>query len=430
MIPLFLLASLTLEVVEHEIVVNGKTASCYCLKPFGLTIPKGEPFDVQLVNHLPVPTSIHWHGLLLPNNQDGVANITQFPLYPGTEYRYQFPLKQTGSYWMHAHYSLQEQRQLSAPLILCDDSTLRDQILFLTDFSFESPETIYTNLKCHKMEEMSQSDLIDVKYDAFLTNGKTLENPELVTVEPSEKVRLRLINGSAATNFTIDLGALLGKAIATDGNPIEPFPASTFELAVAQRLDVVVTIPDEGGVFPILAVVEGRKMQTGLLLVTKGATVPTITSTTASEGRRLTNLHEASFHPTHPFSQKPVDRRLKVELGGQMMPYEWTINGKSWPDGTPLLVKEGERVEVTFENKTTMSHPMHLHGHIFQITALNSAQITGPQRDTALVPAQSTLKMEFDANAPGVWPFHCHILYHQEAGMMTVLRYDNYLQPL
>lgn len=421
---------MTLEVVEREMVVNGKTASCYCLEPFGLRFKQGEAFDVTVVNHLDVPTSIHWHGLILPNHEDGVAGVTQFPLYPESQTRYLFPLKQTGTYWMHAHYDLQEQLQLSAPLIIEDDLGYPETTLFLTDFSFRSPEEIYSALKCSKESIEHRGDLIDVHYDAFLANGRTLEAPEIVEVEPGTQFRIRAINGSAATNFTVALGALRGEAIAIDGNRIEPFAAPSFELAVAQRVDIVVTIPEEGGAFPLLALVEGRKMQTGIVLATKGATIPTLTSTTQVEGKKLVNRDEGSFHPLTPLPQKPTDKHLLVELGGQMSPYNWTINGQTWPNSTPLLVKEGERVEVTFRNATMMSHPMHLHGHLFQVTEINEMPVNGPLRDTVLVLPQSTLKIAFDALHPGVWPFHCHILFHQEAGMMTVLRYDNFVQPL
>lgn len=113
-----------------------------------------------------------------------------------------------------------------------------------------------------------------------------------------------------------------------------------------------------------------------------------------------------------------------------MTHYTWTINDQVWPDVTPVLVYQGERVEITFNNASSMAHPMHLHGHVFQITAMNGHKMKGALHDTVLVLPHSTMTIQFDANYPGVWPLHCHLLYHLEAGMMTVLRYEEFVQPL
>lgn len=419
-----------LQIIENKIVVNGREATCYCLEPFGIRLKEGENFDVKLINRLNVPTSVHWHGLILPNSQDGVAGVTQFPLYPNTSYHYQFPLKQTGTYWMHAHFDLQEQKLLSAPLIIEDSLEYKDKILFLTDFSFKTPEEIYQGLKCKKMGEMDHADLYDVAYGAYLANGRTLAHPEVTEINPSEKLRLRVINASAATNFTIDLGKLSGEAIAIDGNLIEPLAGSTFELAVSQRIDILLSFPPGEGSYPILALVEGRNKQSGIILTTKEGRFFKVNENSAQKGPTLKNSKEDLFHPLKPLAEKPVDRTLEVVLGGNMKSYIWTINNQIWPNVTPLVVKEGERVEIAFHNTSSMSHPMHLHGHVFQVTELGGQKVNGPLRDTVLVLPHSTIKVQFDATNKGVWPLHCHILYHQEAGMMTVVRYEDFIQPL
>lgn len=113
-----------------------------------------------------------------------------------------------------------------------------------------------------------------------------------------------------------------------------------------------------------------------------------------------------------------------------MQDYIWTLNGQSWPEVPPLVVEKGQRVEITFVNTSTMSHPMHLHGHVFQVTAIDGESINGAMRDTVLVMPKSSLSIQFDADNPGVWPLHCHVLYHLEAGMLTVLRYKDFIQPL
>lgn len=113
-----------------------------------------------------------------------------------------------------------------------------------------------------------------------------------------------------------------------------------------------------------------------------------------------------------------------------MARYVWTLNGQAWPEVTPIIIEKGQRVSLTFVNETTMSHPMHLHGHVFEVTNIDGQSFQGAVRDTVLVSPGSELTIEFDANNPGVWPLHCHLLYHMEAGMFTVVRYKGFVQPL
>jgi FtsP/CotA-like multicopper oxidase with cupredoxin domain len=431
-----------LRITEKKISVLGKEASVFTIAQpdgtFGIYQSKEKPFDVRLENHLIVPTSIHWHGLILPNKEDGVAFITQFPIYPELAYKYHFPLVQEGTFWMHSHLNLQEQKLLSAPLILYgpEDAKIADQeaVVLLTDFTFKSPAAIFQELKCDQKKKMSNQmamqDIVEVDYDAFLANYHILDQPEIIEVTPGSRVRLRMINGSSATNFFLLLGALEGEAIAVDGNRIQSLKGSEFELGIAQRIDILVTIPSQGGSFPILAQGEGTNLQTGIILSTKGSNIPSLSSKTAQKAGALTNAQESRLHALIPLPERPIDKKLTVELGGNMQEYIWTLNGQSWPEVTPLVVEKGQRVEITFVNTTTMSHPMHLHGHTFQVTAINGKPIKGAMRDTVLVMPKSSLSIQFDADNPGVWPLHCHVLYHLEAGMLTVLRYKDFIQPL
>lgn len=431
-----------LRVVEKEVTVNGQKASVFGLvQPdgtVGLTAKKGEAFNVTLVNRLKVPTSIHWHGLILPNRQDGVAFITQYPLYPQTHYHYEFPLIQAGTFFMHSHYGLQEQKLLAAPLILHDEEEngVADQevVVLLSDFSFKSPSQIYRELRCKKemssAKKMDRPDVVEVKYDAFLANFQTLDNPPIFPVKPGSRVRMRLINSASATNFWVDLEALEGEAIAVDGNRIQPLHGKVFELGIAQRIDILVTIPKDGGTFPIFAKGEDTMMQTGFLLSTTEPLAPSLSMLTSEKAEIIVNKQESLLHALHPLEPKAVDQQVLLELGGDMQEYVWTINGQSWPEVTPIVVEKGERVEMTFKNATSMTHPMHLHGHVFQITAINGKAIDGAMRDTVLVPPNSSLTIQFDANNPGIWPLHCHLLYHLEAGMLTVVKYQDFIQPL
>ncbi len=438
------LEAVELQIKEKTIHVNGKEAKVLTVAQpdgtWGLKAKKGEQFDVTLRNNIPVSSSVHWHGVLLPNDQDGVAFVTQFPIYPGQSYRYKFPIKQSGTFWMHSHVGLQEQSQLSAPLIFIgpEDSEIASQevVMLLGDFSFKDPSEIFLKLRTEnahggmKMGEMSKPDIVEVKYDALLTNDHTLDNPEIIEVAPGSTVRLRIIDGASATNFFIDLGNLEGQAIAVDGNRINPLTGKTFELAVAQRIDILVSIPKEGGVFPILAQGESIDLRTGIILATKGVAVPKMSSKADKKAGGLTNKQESELRALYPLARKNVDQKVEIVLGGNMANYIWTLNGQSWPEVTPVVVTEGQRVEMAFRNDTTMSHPMHLHGHVFEVVEIDGKRLECAVRDTVLVMPNQTVVVQFDADNPGVWPLHCHILYHLEAGMMTVVRYKDSIQPL
>ena len=426
---------------KEPLTVNGKTVMRYRIEQpdgtWGYEGKEGEFFNVIVKNQTDTPTVLHWHGLVLPNNQDGVPNITQPPIPPGGQYHYYFKLNQAGTYWMHSHYQLQLQDQLAAPLIIDpaqpDPLPAQSVVMLMSDFSYQDPETIFAhlrqgmNMKGMSMAKMSQKpDLNDVQYDALLTNGKTLSHPQIVTVKPGQWVRLRLIDGAAATNFFIHLGALSGQLMAVDGEAIHPLHQSDFTLIMGQRLNILVKIPEGEGAYPILAQGEGSTLQTGLILATKAAAIPTIPEKNKQAAGAVTMTQELSLHALAPLSDKPVNRHLTVTLAGNMMDYRWTLNGKVWPEYTPLEGETGQRVEMVFTNTTGMSHPMHLHGHVFEVTKISGHPVAqGALHDTVLVPPHGSVTIVFDANNPGNWMIHCHVLYHAEGGMMGIYSEKN-----
>jgi FtsP/CotA-like multicopper oxidase with cupredoxin domain len=243
-------------------------------------------------------------------------------------------------------------------------------------------------------------------------------------------VRLRIINAASGSNFFIRTGALDAEAIAVDGEDIAPLPGRQFELAVAQRIDLRVKIPRGAGRYPILAQGEGTAVLAGLVLATPDASVPTLSARAAQTAGALSNALERRLRPLRSLAPRPVDRAIRVRLTGDMARYVWTLNDRAWPDIVPLLVKKGERVEIAFVNETGMAHPMHLHGHVFQVTEIDGMRRRGAMRDTIFVLPRQTVKIEFDAAYPGYWMIHCHLLYHQAAGMLTVLRYEGFNDPL
>ena len=436
-------APTVLRLERRDIEVNGKPASVFCIRQpdgtFGITTGAGKPFRVRVENHIEEPSLIHWHGLTPPWQQDGVPDISGPAIPPGGGAGYDFPVRRGGTYWMHSHYGFQEQLLLSAPLIIRDGSEKSDRqdiVLMLADFSFTPPGKIFADLQARQPPKMempgmamaamqSKPDLNDVQYDAFLANSRTLDDPEVVKVEPGGHVRVRLINSSSMSAYHIDLGALKGNLIAVDGIPVQPVRGHTFPITVAQRLDIELTIPKIAAAYPLLAVLEGERRQTGIVLRAGKGHLTRLSGMARAASPPLTLGLERSLSAAAPLADRKADRTHVVNLTGSMQGYQWSLNNVAWnKDVPPLKVSEGERVELILTNQTMMPHPMHLHGHSFQVVAINGNRFAGAVRDTVLVPPKTTVIVVFDADNPGWWAFHCHLLYHQDAGMFATLRYD------
>jgi FtsP/CotA-like multicopper oxidase with cupredoxin domain len=443
---------------RRTIEVGGKAASMLALRRadggYGLTLNAGDRFQVELTNKLDIPTLIHWHGLTPPADQDGVPGFSQSPLEPGARHAYDFALARPGTNWMHSHVGLQEQLLLAAPLIIRDPAEAgideQDVVVMLHDFTFRDPEEILAELRggtgmgamSHDMSGMDMGgeamsgmdmsgtmsadmpmDLNDIDFDAYLANDRTLDDPEAVAVEAGGRVRLRLINGAAATNFVIDLGVLVGTLVAVDGMPIVPVVASYFEIGIANRLDIRLKLPGAGA-WPILAQREGDRARTGIVLASKGATVAKLAAN-AETAPTLDLGFESRLLAAAPLAPRPADRVHRVDLTGGMAGYNWTLNNGGLDHRRHLKVRPGERVHLVVTNRTGMSHPMHLHGHHFQVIALGDRAYAGAVRDTLLVPRNVAVTLAFDADNPGTWAFHCHNLYHMLAGMMTGVAYES-----
>lgn len=459
-----------LEIKYKSITIDGKTVKVATIEQpdgtWGYYGKEGEIFDVIIKNKLSEPTAIHWHGLILPNSQDGVSGVTQpDPIASGGEYHYKFKLSQSGTYWMHSHYGLQGQDMVEAPLIILTSEEInhtkgitikkyKQVVVMFQDFSFRSPEAILKSLqsqgssepdtavndddkksgmnmgntsgsgKANKNTTSAQNpDLNDVRYDSYLTNYHTNLDPEIVHVYPGEKVKIRFINGSAASNFWVYLGKLSGELVSVDGQKVEPIKVDKIQLAIAQRADVIIIIPKEGGIFQILGQVEGLKDQTGLILTTKKNTKGLKINPEAKKAAPVLNYQQefllGSIAKLYPEKSSVT---VNIKLSGDMNKYIWKINGQAWPDITPIQIELNQRVIMIFDNQSMMSHPMHLHGYDFKITSIDGKAVNGPFRDTVLVMPKSKVTVEFNAVYPGKWILHCHNLYHLAAGMMTYLQ--------
>jgi FtsP/CotA-like multicopper oxidase with cupredoxin domain len=451
-------AKLRLAAGTRTLAVNDKPARVFGLigpngKP-GITLSPGERFHVDLVNDAGTSTIVHWHGQLPPWKQDGFPWPQTPPIPAGDTRSYDYaPI--AGTYWMHSHQGMQEQSLMSAPLIVRSAEDVRadrqEVVLMLHDFSFRTPDELLAGLtksngsqsampmggmgnqmnmgsgNMGAMNAMNMApgmamDLNDVDYDAFLANERTFADPEVIRTEPGGRVKMRLINGASATQFWVDLGALSGTVVAVDGHPVRPVRVTRLPLAMAQRLDVLIDLPGDGP-YPIFAQVEGKRARTGIILAAPGAPVSRLAAEAGENAPPVDLSLERRLEAVTPLAPRAPDVTHRVILAGAMAPYVWSLNGEYWPNVNPLMVATGQRVAIEMLNHTMMAHPMHLHGHAFQVVAINGARLSGAVRDTVLVPPMGSVTIAFDADNPGRWAFHCHNLYHQMTGMMTEVRY-------
>jgi len=447
-------------VEKRSFEVNGRSAMMFRLQQpngmRGLVLEPGERFLVNLEDRMDEATIVHWHGQTPPADQDGVNQFGIPLLQPGEQRAYDFAAR-PGTYWMHSHQGFQHQDMLSAPLVVrtADDvrADAQEVTIFLEDFLFRNPAEVFAELRKGEtghhgamaggvasmkphgamagVKKMAgtqdkpgmKMDLNDIEFDAYLANERTLADPEIIRVAPGGKIRLRVINGAASTNFHIDLGSLQGTIAATDGNLVKPLTGRRFGLAMAQRIDILLDLPKNAGAWPIRAMREGARQQTGVILATAGAHVGKLANMAGTMAGPVTFDLERRLSALTPLKPRPADTHSTLKLTGSMQSYTWGINGKGWANRDTVKIRKGQRVLITFQNTTMMSHPMHLHGHAFQVVALNGKAFAGTMRDTVLVPPMAKVTIAFDADNPGQWLLHCHNTYHMAAGMITEVAY-------
>jgi FtsP/CotA-like multicopper oxidase with cupredoxin domain len=301
----------------------------------------------------------------------------------------------------------------------------------LADFDWKKPRPLLIQhwdeeiQRFHwKQEDESLMMAPDVVYDALLANERSLDAPEIIDVEPGETVAIRWIAGSAFMSFFLDFGDLEGELLRTDANPVEPISGSVFQLSVAQRLTLRIKVPEEPGVFPLLALGERSNLRCGVVLrSSRKLSVPDLAPQTDQWSGSLDFTQDKQLRARKPLVAFASNNTIPIALTGPAPQYTWGLNDRFYPYRDPYWVEEGQRVEMVFSNPTPMGHPMHLHGHEFQILEIDGQPLAGPMRDTVYVPKGGTCRIAFDANNPGIWAFHCHISYHHVRGMFNVVAY-------
>lgn len=407
----------------------------------------GDTLVAELVNQLPdqAVTAVHWHGIGLPNDMDGAPPVTQTAVAPGAGFTYRVTPATPGTYFYHSHVDVQLDRAMYGPLIVDDPReplAYDDEWVVVLDDWLDgidgvTPDDVLARLMRGrpgggsggpgggKPPADATSDLLGggggpVSYPYHLINGRVPADPAVYRGTTGHRVRLRIINAGSDTAYRVALGGHRLTITHTDGYPVQHRTGDAVLIGMGERYDAVVTLKD--GVFPLVAEAEGKDGHTGMALVrtAAGAAPPAGTRPAELDGAiitaaRLTAAEDVTLHPADP------DVTHEIRLTGGMAAFDWSINGVRFDmndfDANPLLVQRGQRVRLDFVNESEMWHPMHLHGHTYQLGT------TGARKDTTIVVPHETVTVYFDADNPGKWLLHCHNVYHGEAGMMALIAY-------
>lgn len=401
-----------------------------------LRVRQGERVRVHVTNKLDVPTTVHWHGVRLPNAMDGVPHLTQAPIEPGGQFVYEFDALDAGTYWYHSHFQSSEQldRGLYGTLIVEERRPLqvhRDVTWVLDDWRITASGQVSETFG--NTHDMAHGGRIG---NTVTVNGSVQDQ---FPVRAGERIRLRLVNAANARIFALRLLGHRPLVVAIDGQPVPPHEPQGGRIVVApgMRCDVVIDAVGRAGErFEVQDVFYPRQQFVLMDLVYQAAPPlaealqpvteltgnplpePDLRSATAHavvfEGGMMGNLHQALL------DGNPIDMRGLLRRGKA-----WAVNGHvsdSHHMDPMLRLKLGRSYVLRMKNDTAWHHPIHLHGHTFRVLRRNGRPTRHREwQDTVLMAPREEVEVAFVADNPGSWMFHCHILEHQEGGMMSVI---------
>lgn len=392
-----------------------------------LRVRQGDRLRVILENRLAEPTTIHWHGVPLPNAMDGVPELTQDAVPPGSEFVYEYTADVPGTYFYHSHVGLQLDRGLSGSLVIdaAEDTIAADAdlTLVLDDWLTITPEEAMAAMaRPRGMGGGMMSPASSPPYAGYLINGKVTAGADPVRVARGQRVRLRVINAGGATTFRFGIEGHRLEVTHADGQAVVPIEVDTIALGAGERYDVLVTA-DNPGTWPLVAgpadsLVPGVVAPFVYAGSSEALVPPVVWPTSLRLGRTL--RYADLLAPDADAGRPAVPaRNIPIDLSGGMMGANvWTINGQAYPNASPFVFARGERVRFSMFNRSMVRHPMHLHGHFFRLVDPATGRATGPVKDTVIVePMMGQIAVEWVADNPGRWFFHCHNAYHMEAGM-------------
>jgi FtsP/CotA-like multicopper oxidase with cupredoxin domain len=404
-----------------------------------LRVKRGAKLKVTLENHVTDATSIHWHGIRLPNAMDGVPHLTQKPVGRGESFNYEFAAADSGTFWYHPHWKSYEQveRGLYGALIVEEDvppEVDRDILWVLDDWRLTAEARIAADF----------ANIFDVSHAGRLGNTVTVNGriAEEFRARAGERIRLRLVNAANARIFGLRFGSLAPQLIATDGHAIAPHAPESDRVVLGpgMRADLVLDCQGKPGE-RVTITDEFYPRQTYRLLDVVYDPEPPLRSKAPETPIALAapalpepDLAAAERHAIH-FGGGMMGRLAEAEFQGKTRPMReifmqhrmaWAVNGKvvgEHDHGPMLTLKQGRSYFFAMENDTAWHHPIHLHGHAFRVIARDGVKTPRAEwRDTVLMNPRERVDIAFVADNPGDWMFHCHVLEHQVGGMMAVVR--------
>ncbi len=473
-----------------------------------LEFTQGDTAEILVHNLMHHETSVHWHGLILPNEQDGVSYLTTAPIKPHSTHLFRFAIKQYGTYWYHSHTMLQEQVGMYGAFIIHKKNEKKEaeHVVLLSDWTDKDPHQIERSLHiasewygiqknatqdygaslkegylktkfANEWKRMHAMDVSDVYYDRFLVNGKPEE--EFRSAKPGDKIRLRVINGSASTYFWLTYAGGKITVVASDGEDTEPVEVDRLIVGVSETYDVLVEIPPKGFAYEFVATsedrighaslwigeglkqladplerlkyFEGMKMMNDMMTLggnmkdmgmqmslqqmdMNAVMYPEISDkqpTNAPAPDHMSHGGNAKDIVTLNYSMLKAPQKTTLPdvpvktmlftLTGNMNRYVWTVDDKTISEVDKILIKKGEITRIIMTNNSMMRHPMHLHGHYFRV--LNGQGEYAPLKNVLDIMPMETDTIEFYNSEYGDWFFHCHILYHMMSGMGRIFSY-------
>ena len=497
-----------LYVSKKPVIVDGKSSMATLINDSlpapTLKMQEGDTVTIRVHNQMNESTSIHWHGLLVPFEMDGVPGISFDGIPANSTFTYTFKLVQSGTYWYHSHTGFQEQTGMRGAIVIEPKGTERhpvaeDHVIVLSDWTHRDPhnllkllkqradfdnyhlpdfkklladiaatdlEAAYDKRKMWNQMRMMPTDFTDLsgeKTFTYLMNGKTTAANWTQLVKAGQAVKLRFINASAQTIFDVRIPGLKMTVVATDGVDVSPVDIDDFRIGVAETYDVIVTptqdahtifaqnIDRTGYVATTLATKKGARAVIPAMDKVEWLTMADMMGAMGDNGYKAKhakteydfktdmrvdsprmnlddpgiNLRDINRQVLTYDQLRSVDeqvlaeqrkptREIEIHLTGNMERYIWALDGVMFRDATPVNIKPDERVRITLVNDTMMNHPMHLHG-MWSDLRTPSGDFQVRKHTIVVQPAQ---KISFDVTGEaGRWAWHCHLLYHMEAGM-------------
>lgn len=393
-----------------------------------IVVNPGDELTVEATNRLKVPTSIHWHGLEVPHDQDG----TMAPIAPGKTFTYRFTVPASGTYWYHSH---------TRPVLDQNDLGLYGAFVVKApeDARYSSDQTFvlddwYLGARGERLKGTGRGEMERLG-NVETVNGKTGDAIAPVNLQKGQLHKFRFINASTAAVHTLKVTQGQFRVTHTDGHPLsQPYPTDTLVLQPGERLDVEYAATGAPGT--TARIESDRDLGLAIPLVYgQGSQPPVASPFVPAPPRGFAGIEAKKPDFTLVLNSQMGQMGshgggmgAMMDHGSGAMPMEWTINGQAFPDTEPLRVRLGQVVKVKFVNNDTqmghpMDHPIHLHGTFFQVVSINGkAPDRETWKDTLAVPAGGSVEIAFRFKNPGDWMLHCHILDHEDNGMMTVVK--------